>query len=296
MGVLCSSYFQSALQIMYWQGLWKYAVQGWLAVMLMLPLRTQLAVSFTEWVMLYAAGVQVERLIHGWDSYLSLYHCISNFLLIMVLPTAGVWLTEGSLKAQYNDLAAAGSSMAQCVPASVKVHANHSNVALLSPLLASCVASQLGQFSAPGAGSSALPAYMQAACFAGCVQLLANIFMVKKTAAIVDDCSSRNSSHSGKLHGSVEEAAAYATAGATVAVAAPGQYKLLSCEPACLVAGRQQQLKLHVCPAGQQQEGRQLLGIAIGGGVGSADDVQDDVAAGQAVGRAAFGCAIAAAN
>jgi hypothetical protein len=38
MGVMRSSYLQPALHIMYWQGLWKYAVQGWLAVMFMVGL------------------------------------------------------------------------------------------------------------------------------------------------------------------------------------------------------------------------------------------------------------------
>lgn len=73
-------------------------------------MRTQLVVSTIEWGMLYAAGVQIERLTKGWNSYYSLYHCIWSFLLIIVLPTAGVWWLERLLRAQYADLLAARSA------------------------------------------------------------------------------------------------------------------------------------------------------------------------------------------
>eukprot|EP00775_Hariotina_reticulata_P010121 gene10121-10279_t len=224
------------MQIMYWQGLSKYAVQGWLAWMLLLPMKVHLIVNLLELLLFYAVGVQIERLYHGHGSFFHWYHFITSLCL---------------------------------------VHTDHSHVALLSPLLTSCLASQLGQLSAPGAGSSALPAYMQAACFAGCVQLLANIFILKDAATSGNSASNLSAPASRKGQGGVREAAVSHAAvaetllvavqtealastsdklpRATVAVAAPGQFKLLSCEPACLVAGRQQQLKLHVCPAGQQQ-------------------------------------------
>jgi hypothetical protein len=169
---------------------------------------------------------------------------------------------------------------------------------------------------------------MQAACFSGCVQMLANIFMLKEAsiASIRDSDMSASAIVRGHIaerkalvsYGAVAEALlasvqtemkALAEAGfdneksalgeqqvahcgasqvSTVPAAprapmcrtdscqaeidvvvgeaqastshyspgatatAAGKYKLLFCEPACLVVGQQQQLKLHVCPAEQQ--------------------------------------------
>lgn len=67
----------------------------------------------------------------------------------------------------------------------MQVHTAHSNVSLLEPLLTSCLASQVSQY-------SSTPGYMQAACFAGCVQLLANIFTLGNANS--NATSSKNSS------------------------------------------------------------------------------------------------------
>jgi hypothetical protein len=58
------------------------------------------------------------------------------------------------------------------------VHTAHSNVAELSPLLRSALCGQLAPFS-----SAAAPLQLQAACFPGCVQLLANVIALPAAAA-----------------------------------------------------------------------------------------------------------------
>jgi hypothetical protein len=63
----------------------------------------------------------------------------------------------------------------------LQVHTAHSNVPLLAPTLTSCLTTSLESitgFSSSSSGSG--PLQIAAACFPGCVQLLANIFTLRK--------------------------------------------------------------------------------------------------------------------
>jgi len=52
-GLQRNAYFESTMQIMYWQGLSKYAVQGWLAWMLLVSEQGRYANA----ALLYVCGV-----------------------------------------------------------------------------------------------------------------------------------------------------------------------------------------------------------------------------------------------
>jgi hypothetical protein len=160
-----------------------------------------------------------------------------------------------------------------------QVHTAHSNVPALSPLLRSTLSCQLVPFS-----SAAAPLQLQAACFPGCVQLLANVIALPAAAAasgaedvaaiqISGFVASLLGSSTEKLIavcragaglagqlaregmpaidvrvGTVTASSAAATAAAANAPNAPNypHVSLLWCDLACLPAGRQQQLTLHL--------------------------------------------------
>ncbi|WIA40141.1 hypothetical protein OEZ86_013540 [Tetradesmus obliquus] len=95
---------------------------------------------------------------------------------------AAVFLAAAAAAAAPADPSPAGlpaySSMVAALPASIKVHTAHSNVPLLAPALTSCLSSSLGSLTSCSSSSSS-PAYIAAACFPGCVQLLANVFTLR---------------------------------------------------------------------------------------------------------------------
>jgi hypothetical protein len=72
----------------------------------------------------------------------------------------------------------------------LQVHTDHSNVPLLAPTLTNCLATTLNSLSS---SSSCGPLQFAAACFPGCVQLLANIFSLRP--------DSSSSSSGGDTHG-----------------------------------------------------------------------------------------------
>ncbi|KAF6263754.1 hypothetical protein COO60DRAFT_342100 [Scenedesmus sp. NREL 46B-D3] len=95
-------------------------------------------------------------------------------------------------------------SMAATLPVSIEVHsAPHSTLPSLGPLLDQALQQQLQHTAAAGiAGPSSAaisPVYTHSACFAGCVQLIANVFVLGDRAAALDrsDCSSGNDHEDG---------------------------------------------------------------------------------------------------
>jgi hypothetical protein len=161
----------------------------------------------------------------------------------------------------------------------MQVHTAHSNVGSLSPLLRASLSCQLVPFSSADA-----PLQLQAACFPGCVQLLANVFALPAAAAAasgsdsgaVDLAAIQSSSFVATLLGSLTDKlkAVYragaglagqwagegmpaidvvvGSAATSSAAAAAGnaptltQVSLQWCDLACLTADQQQQLTLHL--------------------------------------------------
>jgi hypothetical protein len=68
-------------------------------------MRVHLMVNVLELLLFYAVGLQIERLYHGHASFFHLYHFVTSLCLVTLLPTAGVWWMERSLKTEYDDLA-----------------------------------------------------------------------------------------------------------------------------------------------------------------------------------------------
>jgi hypothetical protein len=146
-------------------------------------------------------------------------------------------------------------------------------VGSLSPLLRSTLSSQLAPFS-----SGAAPLQLQAACFPGCVQLLANVIALPAAAAAAsgaEDVAAIQSSGfvatllgsltyklravcragaglAGQLAGegmpAIDVMVGSAAASSAAARHAPNYapVSLQWCDRACLTAGRQQQLTLHL--------------------------------------------------